>query len=153
MKKYKMYKKCNHYLTALTSQTSFVFNPCTLTDIVTKRFHNLELQRWTIKRFLFKLESRIPVSWTKNFQYIAKHVERFPKKEKDLISSNEILQIKNCYTWYIILQVMQRNVTWNIIHIYLIHEKKDLIRGNGNVGNKIFKWSITNDTLIPLLHF
>ena len=25
--------------------------------------------------------------------------------------------------------MIQRNVTWNIIHIYLIHEKKDLIRG------------------------
>ena len=27
-----------------------------------------------------------------------------------------------------VLQVIQRNVTWNIIHI-IIHERKDLIRG------------------------
>ena len=40
---------------------------------------------------------------------------------------------------------MQRNVTWNIIHIYLIHEKKDLIRGN--VGNEIFKRNIANNTI------
>ena len=101
-----------------------------LTDIVTKRFHDLKLQRWTIKRVFFK---------TKNFQYIAMHVEIFPKKEKDLIFSNEILQINNCYTWNIILQEMQLDVNWNIIHIYLVHQKKDLIRGNGNVCNKIFR--------------
>ena len=56
-----------------------------LTDIVTKRFHNH-------KRFFF-LKNRI-----KNYyKLIAKHVEIFPRKEKDLIFSNEILQMKGFF--------------------------------------------------------